>query len=264
MALQDITSGYAGSSYGNIITQYIGELKFQLGYTSIIQPPSGSNVISDNFLQTAFLTLPLVYIPVYLIPSSVGLAVNYQGTLCCDSTSMNCGYLGYHNFNSNNQPYIVICYGSASNMASIFSHELSEMMTDTFLSAWYAVINNVGNEVADICEQDSTQAVVMNGNTYQLVQLWSNYDGACVSSTSFVPNSNTGSNMVIFTPQMTFNGTTNPAPPSQPPSTTCTSIFFPYPVICAGNAIVHQDLRIMILNFLGILIMSVFLLFSYY
>jgi len=255
-ALQDFAAGYVGSPYGNIISQYVGnQMSIELGYTTVLSPPSSDFMLNNTWLSEVFENLPEIYIPVFLIPSP--WMVNVSGEICCENST--CNLLGYHTYTYTYQPYIVVCYQYTWQAAAVFSHELAETITDVHITAWYATISGSIQEVADLCESLYIEDVVLNGTTYQLVQLWSNFDGMCTVNTSFVPTASTANFTTVYTPSMTFNGTTNPAPPinnngtngggnssSNPPGT-CQ---YPGFICGSNNNLFHYNILMLLLFFL--------------
>lgn len=87
------------------------------------------------------------------------------------------------------------CGGASSgydNFTSVAGHELIETVTDAdiglvpetatsavYPAAWYDNNNGCG-EVADICDNNTTNNLTVNGHTYNVQGFWSNRENACV------------------------------------------------------------------------------------
>jgi hypothetical protein len=114
-----------------------------------------------------------------------------------------CAYHSYFTYDSTNIAYAYMqdagnnltgCGGIATGSpnhdptadveVSLASHELAEAITDPFLNGWYA---SNDEEISDLCQTEwSIQGgnVSLNGNTYPVEDMYSNYDHQCVSSYS--------------------------------------------------------------------------------
>ncbi|HZU60238.1 MAG TPA: PKD domain-containing protein [Solirubrobacteraceae bacterium] len=139
---------------------------------------------------------------VYFLLTPRGLASCMSTTSCSDAGPPN-GYCAYHGVtNDATLLYAVVPYNavpghcqsweprpnhSAADPAlSVISHELAEMITDPYQTAWYA---NSGSEIGDICLASYGRSIGgsgqsrynenINGGHYYLQEEWSNADSAC-------------------------------------------------------------------------------------
>jgi hypothetical protein len=193
VGLAGFFGGFGGSSYSNILTQYLHNapnpsstyLEFGTDMTS--SPPSRSPsvstivneackfivgtpdpdgvyfVITSNFPKSANFcawhsagTCNGVTIPVVYLPNTSGIAGYDPGNL----------------FSANSYSE-----GTRS-MANIAAHELSEVITDPQLNAWF---DSGGQEIGDKCAWQFQSAVTLrNGSKWQLQEEWSNAASGCV------------------------------------------------------------------------------------
>lgn len=193
--LADFFGGFGGSSYSNILTQYLRGAPNptatyqELGTDTASSPPSTSPyvstivneackligggtpdrdgvyfVITSNFPKRVNFcawhsagfcngaSIPVVYLP------------NTSGIAGCDPGNL---------FNANNHSE-----GTRS-MANIAAHELSEVITDPQLNAWF---DSSGQEVGDKCAWQFQYAVTLGSTSWQLQEEWSNAASGCVQS----------------------------------------------------------------------------------
>ena len=193
-ALATFLGGFGGSSYANILTQYMrGGSVPEIAYSPLAPDPSsppvrspkvstivnevchalGSNppdptgiyfVVTGNFPKGggfcawhSFGTCNGVSIPVVYLPNVTGVGV-------CDIVS---------------DPANPFMNGGQS-MANDAAHELSESLTDPFISAWY---DQSGAEVGDKCQtQYGSPVTLTDGTQWSLQKEWSNNAGGCIQS----------------------------------------------------------------------------------
>ena len=193
-ALATFLGGFGGSSYANILTQYMrGGSVPETAYVQLApdssSPPARSPkvsaivnevchalgnalpdpkgiyfVVTGNFPKGggfcawhSFGTCNGVSIPVVYLPNVTGVGV-------CDIPS---------------DPANPFMNGGQS-MANDAAHELSEAITDPFISAWY---DQSGAEVADKCQtQYGGPLRLSDGTEWSLQEEWSNNAGGCIQS----------------------------------------------------------------------------------
>jgi len=68
---------------------------------------------------------------------------------------------------------------ATQSMANVAAHELSEVITDPELSAWY---DSGGQEVGDKCAWQFLYAVTLGTTSWQLQEEWSNAISGCAQS----------------------------------------------------------------------------------
>ena len=190
--LADFFGSFGGTSYSNILTQYLHfapkptSSYLELGTDATSSPPSHGPsvatianeackfigggtpdskgvyfVITSNFPKGANFcawhslgtcngaSIPVVYLP------------NLTGVSGCAIGGVGNGY----------------SVGTQS-MANVAAHELSEVITDPQLNAWY---DSGGQEVGDKCAWQFQSAVrLSNGIAWQLQEEWSNAASGCV------------------------------------------------------------------------------------
>ncbi len=194
LGLTAFFDGFGGSSYSNILTQYLRGASNptstyqELGTDTTSSPPSTSPsvstivneackfaggtpdtagvyfVITSNFPRHANFcawhsagTCNGATIPVVYLPNTSGIAG-------CDPGNL---------FNANSYSE-----GTRS-MANIAAHELSEVTTDPQLNAWF---DSGGQEVGDKCAWQFLYAVTLGSTKWQLQEEWSNADSGCIQS----------------------------------------------------------------------------------
>lgn len=192
-ALDAFFNGFGGSSYANILTQYLRGVAsapavsyavFGLDYTAppthspsvstIVREvcatlggaapdPSGIYfVITSNFPKAANYCAWHSYGTCNGQPVAVAYLPNLTGVGGCDIT-------GSNSFSNGGQ-----------SMANVAAHELSESITDQFLDAWY---DPNGQEVGDKCAwQFAGPVMLSNGIEWQLQKEWSNLIAGCAQS----------------------------------------------------------------------------------
>ena len=111
---------------------------------------------------------------IFFMPTSVGITETAGGRQASCSV-----FGGYHSFlygveGNPSLPFAVIppCPSFPRDMPT--SHELVEMATDPFESAWYETQN--GEEIGDLCNFPVSQPI----DLWSPTRFWSNADGACV------------------------------------------------------------------------------------
>ena len=195
-ALYSFFTGFGGSSYANILTQYmrgVPPAPPASTYTTLAPDPSAPPtrapsvstivnevcaslgggapdpegvyfVITSNFPKGANYCAWHSYGRCNGRLIAVGYLPNVTGVGGCDLTS-----LSSNSFSSGGQ-----------SIANIAAHELSESITDQFINAWY---DSSGQEVGDKCAwQFSHPVTLSNGIEWQLQQEWSNSNSGCVQS----------------------------------------------------------------------------------
>jgi hypothetical protein len=68
---------------------------------------------------------------------------------------------------------------AAQSMANVAAHELSEVITDPQLNAWF---DSGGQEVGDKCAWQFASAVTLGSTSWQLQEEWSNANSGCIQS----------------------------------------------------------------------------------
>jgi hypothetical protein len=195
-ALNSFFAGFGGSSYANILTQYmrgvppappattymtlgsdlsappthapsvstiVNEVCASLGGTA--PDPAGVYfVITSNFPKAANYCAWHSYGKCNGQPVAVAYLPNLTGISGCDI-----GSLGSNPFSNGGQ-----------SMANVAAHELSESITDQFISAWY---DSSGQEIGDKCAwQFGSPVTLSNGIEWQLQEEWSNSITGCAQS----------------------------------------------------------------------------------
>ncbi len=194
-ALDSFFEGFGGSSYANILTQYMRGVPpappastYMVLASDSSAPPAHAPAVSTivNEICSSLGGEPPDPTGVYfVITSNFPKAANFcawhaKGT--CNGDPIAVGYLpnitgvsgcgvtplGSNPFSSGGQA-----------MANDAAHELSESITDQLLNAWY---DSGGQEVGDKCETQYGSPVTINGIEWRLQEEWSNMNSGCVQS----------------------------------------------------------------------------------
>jgi hypothetical protein len=189
-------NGFGSSTYSDILNQYLRGpgptlSSFGTAATDTSSPPSRSPSVSTIGNEICKVinsgALPMDPVGVYFaISSNFPKGANfcaYHSFATCDNTIIPIVYLPNTSgvagcdpgdlFGANN-----FTEGTRS-MANIAAHELSEVITDPRLSAWY---DSGGQEVGDKCAWQFLNAVTLGSTNWQLQEEWSNADSGCIQS----------------------------------------------------------------------------------
>jgi hypothetical protein len=195
-ALNSFFTGFGGSSYANILTQYmrgVPPAPPASTYTSLAPDPSAPpthapsvNTIVNEACASLGGTAPDPDGVYFVIPSNFPKGANYcawhsYGT--CNGHPIAVGYLpnvtsvsGCDITSLSANPF----GNGGQSIANVAAHELSESITDQLVSAWY---DSSGQEVGDKCAwQFSSPVTLSNGIEWQLQEEWSNSNSGCVQS----------------------------------------------------------------------------------
>jgi hypothetical protein len=195
-ALYSFFTGFGGSSYANILTQYmrgVPPAPPATTYTTLAPDPSAPPtrapsvstivsevcaslgggtpdpegvyfVITSNFPKAANYCAWHSYGKCNGHPVAVAYLPNLTGVGGCDIPS-----LSSNSFSNGGQ-----------STANVAAHELSESITDPFINAWY---DSSGQEVGDKCAwQFGYPVTLSNGIEWQLQEEWSNSVSGCAQS----------------------------------------------------------------------------------
>jgi hypothetical protein len=115
------------------------------------------------------LSVPKSQAYVFFLPDGVNVTLN--GIQTCDQAG------GYHSFDADGDPYIIIPPCSVGRSTLTLSHELAETATDPTNQGWYSDMDaaNAGGEVGDLCNFPVASPV----EGWTVTELWSNADGDC-------------------------------------------------------------------------------------
>jgi hypothetical protein len=197
-ALETFFSGFGGSSYANILTQYMrGVPPAPPASSYATLPPDGSAPPTHA---------PSVSTIVNEVCASLGAAAPDPAGVYFVITSnfpKGASFCAYHSFGTCNGSLIAVAYlpnvtgvrgcdipslspssnpfgNGGQSMANVAAHELSESITDQFISAWF---DTSGQEVGDKCNfQFSSPVTLSNGSEWSLQEEWSNSNLGCVQS----------------------------------------------------------------------------------
>ena len=195
-ALDSFFNGFGGSSYANILTQYMrGVPPAPPASTLTILAPDSSappahspavSAIVDEVCASLGTSVPDPEGAYFVITSNFPKAANFcawhaKGT--CNGNPIAVGYLpnvtgisgcGVASLASN--PFS----NGGQAMANDAAHELSETITDPYISGWY---DSGGQEVGDKCvTQYGGPVTLSNGIEWTLQEEWSNAISACAQS----------------------------------------------------------------------------------
>jgi hypothetical protein len=195
-ALFSFFSGFGGSSYANIMTQYmrgVPPAPPASTYTSLppdpSAPPSRSPSVSTIVNEVCASLGGGAPDPAgvyFVITSNFPRSANFcawHATGTCNGSSIAVAYLpnvtgvsgcGVTSLGSN--PFS----NGGQSIANVAAHELSESITDQLINAWY---DSSGQEIGDKCAWQFGSAVTLsNGIEWQLQEEWSNSNSGCVQS----------------------------------------------------------------------------------
>ena len=195
-ALDSFFNGFGGSSYANILTQYmrgvppappastltvlapdssappahspsvtaiVNEVCASLG-TGVPDPEGAYFVITSNFPKTGSFCAWHAIGTCNGHSIAVAYLPNVTGVSGCTIAS-----IGSNPFGNGGQ-----------SIANVAAHELSESITDQLINAWY---DSSGQEVGDKCaSQFGSPVTLSNGIEWQLQEEWSNANSGCVQS----------------------------------------------------------------------------------
>ena len=195
-AVDSFFAGFGGSSYANILTQYMR------GFPPA--PPASSYTTPAPDPSAPPAHAPKVSTIVNEVCASLGGGTpDPEGVYFVITSNFPTGasYCAWHSYGTCNGHLIAVGYlpnvtgvrgcviaslssNSFSNggqsMANVAAHELSESITDQFISAWY---DSSGQEIGDKCAwQFSHPVTLSNGIEWQLQEEWSNSNSGCVQS----------------------------------------------------------------------------------
>ena len=194
-ALDDFFGGFGGSSYANILTQYL-------------RGSSNGNAPASTYAHTSDSSAPPSHSPtVDAIVSEACMTVGAgspdpEGVYFVITSNFPKGasFCAWHSDGTCNGSPIVVAYlpnvngvkgcgvpSTVSNgfsvgaqaMANVAAHELSESITDPLLNAWY---DQSGQEVGDKCASQFGSSVTLGTTQWVLQEEWSNADLGCVQS----------------------------------------------------------------------------------
>jgi hypothetical protein len=192
-ALATFLGGFGGSSYANILTQYMrGGSVPQTSYAPLAPDPSSPprspkvSTIVNEVCHTLGNTLPdpngIYFVVTGNFPKGGGFCA-YHTFGTCNGVSIPVVYLpnvtGVSGCDIVSDPGNTFMNGGQS-MANDAAHELSETITDPFISAWY---DQSGAEVGDKCQtQYGSPVTLTDGTQWSLQKEWSNNAGGCIQS----------------------------------------------------------------------------------
>ena len=195
-ALYYFFNGFGGSSYANILTQYMrgaAPAPPATTYMTFASDPSAPPSHAPS-VQT---------IANEVCVSLGGSAPDRQGVYFVITSNFPKGanYCAWHSYGNCNGHQVAVAYlpdlngvggcdispldtnrfsDDAQSMANVAAHELSESITDQFISAWY---DSSGQEVGDKCAwQFGSPVTLSDGTEWQLQEEWSNSNSGCVQS----------------------------------------------------------------------------------
>ena len=194
-ALEDFFKGFGGSSYANILTQYMREgssapppaVTYQMAAPDVSAPPTHAPSVStivDEACASLSGGTPAPGTVYFVITSNFPKGASFcawhsYGT--CNGVQIAVAYLpnvtGVKGcgVNAISNGYTV----GAQSMANVAAHELSESLTDEFISAWY---DQSGQEVGDKCASEFGSPVTLDKTEWVLQEEWSNSNSGCVQS----------------------------------------------------------------------------------
>lgn len=195
-ALDSFFNGFGGSSYANILTQYMrGTPPAPPASTYITMAPDPSapparapavSTIVNEICTSLGGAVPDPAGVYFVITSNFPKAANFcawHATGTCNGHPIAVGYLpnvtgvrgcGVTALRSN--PFS----SGGQAMANDAAHELSESITDPLLNGWY---DSSGQEVGDKCVAQYGRPVTLsNGIEWRLQEEWSNSNSGCVQS----------------------------------------------------------------------------------
>jgi hypothetical protein len=195
-ALYWFFTGFGGSTYANILTQYMrggAPAPPATSYTPFASDPSAPPSHAPS-VQT---------IVNEVCASLGGSAPDPEGVYFVITSNFPRGanYCAWHSYGNCGGHQIAVAYlpdlngvggcdipslgtnpfsNDGQSMANVAAHELSESITDQLISAWY---DSSGQEVGDKCAwQFGSPVTLSNGIAWQIQEEWSNADFGCVQS----------------------------------------------------------------------------------
>jgi len=194
-ALDSFFSGFGGSSYANILTQYmrgVPPAPPATTYTALAPDPSAPPANSPSVSR----------IVNEACASLGGAAPDPEGVyFVITSNFPRANFCAWHSYGTCNGHSIAVAYlpnvtgvsgcdisslssnpfsNGGQSIANIAAHELSESITDQLISAWY---DSSGQEIGDKCAWQFISPVTLsNGIEWTLQEEWSNATTGCVQS----------------------------------------------------------------------------------
>jgi hypothetical protein len=196
--LADFFNGFGNSTYSNILVQY-----FHSSATTTSSALSGDafDTSSPPFKGPSVSTIASEICKQINLPGS-GLKLDSDGVYFAITSNFPKGanFCAWHSLGTCNGQPIPVVYlpnltgvsgceiGGASgnpwsiatqSMANVAAHELSEVITDPQLNAWF---DSGGQEVGDKCAWQFASAVTLGSTSWQLQEEWSNANSGCIQS----------------------------------------------------------------------------------
>jgi hypothetical protein len=195
-AMYSFFTGFGGSSYANILTQYMRGVA--------PAPPA-----TTYFTFTSDPSAPPTHAPsVQAIVKEVcaalgGSAPDPEGVYFVITSNFprDASYCAWHSYGNCSGHQVAVAYlpdlngvggcdipsldtnpfnTDGQSMVNVAAHELSESISDPLISAWY---DSSGQEVGDKCAwQFGSPVTLSNGIPWQIQEEWSNSNSGCVQS----------------------------------------------------------------------------------
>jgi hypothetical protein len=174
--------------YSSQATQGPIERGFYLGSYSITPGNTNTTLSNEDIAAELATQVSNGHLPhpgrnsLFMVHFPSGISIN--NVPGCGNSCVN--WAGCHSFSTQTIngssvtfPFAMIpdggCGGDFSQVTEVASHELAESITDPFGSGW-------GPEIGDPCSWQATTITDYNGNTYTVQKLYSNSQGACVTT----------------------------------------------------------------------------------
>lgn len=188
--MEDLLSGFDGSSYLGIASQYLRGAPVSTVYAGstidtsapLKKPPSTNDIAAE--------VCKLFPTPdpegVYIVFTSNAPNVNYcawHNRATCNGVTFQVAYVPNQALLPACSPYFQSNLGCNSysegtaTSADSVAHEFMEMVTDPHIDAWY---DKNGGEIADKCNYNYQACVELpNGSSWQIQSEWSNANAGC-------------------------------------------------------------------------------------
>ena len=188
--MEELLSGFSGSSYLGIAMQYMRGAAVSTAYAGasidVSAPPRRAPRVSDIANEVCKLFPSPDPDTLYIVFTSNAPHVNYcswHASATCNGVTFQVAYVPNQGLLPACSPYTVknlgcnqLSEGTVSSADSV-AHEFMEAITDAHLDAWY---DQNGLEIGDKCNYDYQACVALgNGSSWQIQSEWSNQIGGC-------------------------------------------------------------------------------------
>jgi len=188
--MADLLSGFSGSSYLDIATQYMRGAAVSTTYAGSVSdpspPPRRSPGVSDIAAEVCRFFPSPDPDGVYIVFTSNAPHVSFcawHASATCNGVTFQVAYVPNQALLPACSPYTRVDLGCNSysegtvTSADSVAHEFMEAITDAHIDAWY---DKNGQEIADKCNYNYQACVVLSTGSWQIQSEWSNQIGGCL------------------------------------------------------------------------------------